>query len=110
MAKRKQKVDFAGALREMLVRIGAQPSPNFYELVLETKAGPLYLSPHEDWLATRFDNPSEAARIIPGGSLNRYSGKWNWHYIKPTIEDVENLERVMLKVRLSPEPGMLEAA
>lgn len=93
---KKLKFDFKAALVEMLVRIGAQPS-DFYDLVLETRAGPLRLAAYDDWLAARFDSPDRAGEVVSAGSLNRFSGKWNWHFTKPTADDVANLERVILK-------------
>lgn len=91
------KFNFQQAVREMLVRMGARPSES-YELVLDTRAGPLRLEPYDDWLATRFDSPEKAAETVRSGSLNRFSGKWNWHFIKPTADDVEFLEAQLSKV------------
>lgn len=88
----KKKFDFAAELRTMLVRIGAQPSPEHYELMLETRAGVLYLAPYDNWLAARFDDPERAKSVALNGSLNRFSGKWNWHCMNPTMEDVSRLE------------------
>lgn len=89
---RKPKFNFKAALTSMLERIGAKPSSTFYELMLETKAGLLYLAPYEDWLATRFDSATKAAEVVTCGSLNRFSGKWNWHFVAPTQKDVDYLE------------------
>lgn len=97
----KRKFSFKEALRAMLVRIGAQPSERFYDLVLETQGGLLWLSPHDDWLATRFESPEKAAQVVTCGSLNRFSGKWNWHYFLkpgPSQEDVDFLEDQLVKL------------
>lgn len=94
----KRKFNFKEALHAMLVRIGAQPSERFYDFVLETPAGPLYLAPNDNWLAARFDSPEKAARVVTCGSLNRFSGKWNWHYTKPGQEEVDFLEGLLVKL------------
>lgn len=94
----KRKFSFKEALRAMLVRIGAQPSERFYDLVLETQGGLLWLSPHDDWLATRFESPERAAKVVTCGSLNRFSGKWNWHYIKPGQDEVDFIEGRLVKL------------
>lgn len=103
----KRKFNFKEALHAMLIRIGAQPSERFYDLVLETQAGPLWLSAYDDWLAARFDSPEKAARVVIWGSLNRFSGKWNWHYTKPGQDEVDFLEGLLVK--LLPATNGLEA-
>lgn len=92
----KSRFNFRKAVVEMLKRIGASPSET-YDLVLKTRAGPLRLAAYDDWLATRFDSPEQAAGVVCSGSLNRYSGKWNWHFINPTANDVAYLEEQLLK-------------
>jgi hypothetical protein len=94
----KRKFNFKEALRAMLVRIGAQPSERYYDMVLETQAGPLWLAAYDDWLAARFESPEKAARVVTCGSLNRFSGKWNWHYTKPGQDEVDFLEGLLVKL------------
>ena len=55
-----------------------------YSHMLLTKAGTLYLTPYKDcWIACKFLDVANARHVLgegPGGRLNPYSGKWNFHY------------------------------
>jgi hypothetical protein len=97
----KQKFNFAAEVRAMLIGLGAQPDDGLYGLVLGTRAGPLFLKPNDNWLAARFDDVARAVKLAPDGSLNRYSGKWNWHFMTPTAADVAFLESQVRKLLLS---------
>lgn len=101
----KQKFNFAAEVQAMLIGLGAQPDAGLYGLVLETRAGPLFLKPNDNWLAARFDDVARAIKLAPDGSLNRYSGKWNWHFMKPTAADVAFLESQIRKVLPPGAPG-----
>lgn len=46
---------------------------------LETKGGMLLITPYGDWIACRFDDLKKAKAFVRSGTLNLYSGKWNWH-------------------------------
>jgi hypothetical protein len=66
---------------------GAYPDPTkFYEYKLMTKAGVLFISYSKDTgtIFCRFDDPEAALKVITGFSsrnrLNKYSGKWNYHF------------------------------
>lgn len=78
---------FAHLTKAALVRLGATPrgESKIYAFVVDTVAGPLKITPHESWIACRFDEPGRAAKAIEERpwlprNLNRYSGKWNWHF------------------------------
>jgi hypothetical protein len=54
-----------------------------YKFVLETRLGPLGITPHEDWIACMFEDVEKARSVLPHGfqdRLNRHSGKWNWNW------------------------------
>jgi len=80
----KRKVDgerFQKAVTDYLTSKGATPS-EFYDLQIETKAGPLRVTAYEDWIATRFDDPARAKSVLGEAVkwLNPHSGKWNFHF------------------------------
>jgi hypothetical protein len=59
---------------------------------LETVAGPLLITCHGDWVATRFVDVERAKEYVDhsfgGGGMNPYSGKWNTHFDNDhTVED-----------------------
>jgi hypothetical protein len=72
---------FKSAVTNFIVGLGARPG-RFYDYELNTPAGLLHLTVHDDWLATRFDDvgPGAAFTKTCGCSSNPYSGKWNFHF------------------------------
>lgn len=72
---------FQRAVTDYLTSIGATPS-EFYAFQIETKAGMLRVTPYEDWIATRFDDPARAKSVLGDEVrwLNPHSGKWNFHF------------------------------
>ena len=60
---------------------------DYRQFVLETKAGPAFVSPHGHWVAVRFEDPEAAAKLVGTSGLNTYSGKWNHHYFAWPIND-----------------------
>lgn len=71
---------FKQSVADYLASKGATTS-RFYAFEIETKAGTLFVSPYEDWIACRFENVEEAKRLLGHSTrLNPYSGKWNFHY------------------------------
>lgn len=97
---------FQQALRRLLLSMGALPSGQpAYESRFVTRAGTLLCHPHEDWLAARFDHPSVARAIIPGGNLNPYSGKWNWHSTnkKPGFAEIKEVASLLAEVLVDRE-------
>ena len=76
---------FKQSVADYLASKGATTS-RFYAFEIETKAGTLFVSPYEDWIACRFENVEEAKRLLGNSArLNPYSGKWNFHYSDEAI-------------------------
>jgi len=72
---------FAEAVSKFVVDLGARPG-SFYDHALDTPAGLLHVSIHENWIATRFDDVAQG-RVFSescGRPCNPYSGKWNFHF------------------------------
>lgn len=88
MTMRKDHFDFRTAVTAELHRLGAREGGT-YGWQLDTTAGLLDIKPHDDWVACRFDDVELARAKVSSGYLNRYSGKWNWHFVAPTPEDVD---------------------
>jgi hypothetical protein len=87
-----KRFDFRQACNTMLCEIGATPDEeNAYDFVIATKAGPLRCNAHPDWLACRFDDVDAAKKHVQSGCLNRFSGKWNWHFNQPTESEIGEL-------------------
>lgn len=59
----------------------------YRQFVLETKAGPLFVSAHGNWVATRFNDPEAAAKLVGTYNLNTYSGKWNHNYFDWPVDE-----------------------
>ena len=101
MATKKSSFDFEAACTRMLMMAGAKENgTSFAKLGLETIAGPMDCSPYEDWLACRFVDVEKAKQVIGASSLNPFSGKWNWHYTKPTPTDLIGLQSVIAHVAM----------
>ncbi len=84
------RFDFQTACEAMLRRLGATEG-RWRELSLPTVAGPLECSVYEDWLACAFDDVKAARAKVGHGSLNPFSGKWNWMYDKPGPDELLHL-------------------
>lgn len=69
-----------GLLDKAGAKLRHELSPDHREFVLETKAGPLFVTPLGNWVATRFEDPEAAAKLVGTYNLNTYSGKWNHNY------------------------------
>lgn len=77
---KKQKTEYRQEAIEILREFGFQRTPgSSRDYQVETPAGPLAVSIYDDWLACVFDNVELALTKNLGGSLNQFSGKWNWH-------------------------------
>lgn len=88
---KQKKFNFQECAERMVRHLGAVPQPPYGDLTLETVAGAMQVLPCEDWLACRFHDVERAKKFSPAGSLNPFSGKWNWHYTKPTEADLAHL-------------------
>lgn len=74
-------------------------SPDHRQFVLETKAGPLFVTPLGNWVATRFEDPAAAAKLVGTSALNTYSGKWNHNYFDwPVSEALRDVARWLKKI------------
>jgi len=97
-----KKFDFQKSCHAMLVELGAvhlQPSQNESDrMTLQTLAGPMQCKSFDDWLHCQFDDEKAAAKIVRSGSFNQFSGKWNWHFTKPTATDLEFLRGVLTEL------------
>ncbi len=87
-AMKKSRFDFATAIAAELRRMGAREGGT-YGWQLDTRAGLLEIQPYDDWIACRFDDVDQAKAQVSSGYLNRYSGKWNWHFVAPATEGVD---------------------
>ena len=81
---------FKAALTEYIISKGARPS-RFYDFGMDTPAGLLYVSVHDDWIATRFDDVGLGRQFTAtcGRSYNPYSGKWNFHFFGETVASLD---------------------
>lgn len=76
-----KKFDFKQYLTGKLLALGAVTGGS-NDLELDTRAGRLGITIYDEkypWIACRFDDEAKAREIVRAGSLNRFSGKWNWH-------------------------------
>ena len=87
-AMKKLRFDFPAAVTDELHRLGAREGGT-YGLQYDTAAGLLEIHPYDDWIACRFDDVERAKAQVSSGYLNRYSGKWNWNFVAPTLQDVD---------------------
>jgi hypothetical protein len=90
------KFNFEKSCAAMLIDLGATPvawhRPQF---TLNTIAGKLLCTPFEDWLACQFEDEKLAVKHIGSGCLNRFNGKWNWHFDKPDEDDLDDLKETL---------------
>lgn len=96
-SRKKSGFNFVAEGEQMLFALGARPGGS-YGLLLETIAGPLECKVYDDWIAMRFLDVKAAKERIAGGSLNSYSGKWNWHFDKPSAADLQALSQRLSKI------------
>lgn len=83
---------------KQLIAIGATPyesDDSFYKgyFQLNTESGILRICPKGDWFACRFEDVEAAKKniTISTFSLNPFTGKWNWHWMKNTEQYTVNL-------------------
>lgn len=97
MMVKRQKFDFKAACEAMLRRLGATAG-TYHDLVIPTVVGPLQCTPYADWLACAFDDVQAARARVGHGTLNPFSGKWNWMYDKPGPQDLVHLYEQVSRV------------
>lgn len=91
------KFDFQKECKAMLGLLGAEPGGR-YDSTLQTVAGVLHCSVHDNWLACSFDDVKLAKKLIGEGNLNPHSGKWNWMYTKPGADDLIKLYATLARI------------
>jgi hypothetical protein len=98
-------LDFIQACTRMLTLAGAKAAApgSFYPYTIETVAGMMGCTPYDNWLACRFYSVEKAKPLVKAGSLNPFSGKWNWHYDKPTAKDLASLQYQIAAVAIAPQ-------
>lgn len=89
-----KKTTFQAAVERIVDRMGCVPDPS-YGRRLETVAGALHITPYDTWVATRFEDVARAKSKVGQGSLNPYSGKWNWHFSPTELQDPQTCARVV---------------
>jgi hypothetical protein len=83
----------------MLLQLGAKAESESRDgFRLNSIAGELMCHPYENWLACRFTDVEKAKQVIGSGSLNPFSGKWNWHFHKPGPADLVDLHAKLSEV------------
>ena len=77
---KKETAAFEKSANAYLMEVGslAESSHRPY-YAIATIAGELRVTVYEDWLACRFEDVARAQEEVISGSLNSWSGKWNWH-------------------------------
>ncbi len=96
-----KKFDFPQATTTGLQALGARKAGP-YGWQLDTIGGLLDIKPYEDWVACRFDDVERASECIGCGQLNHHSGKWNWHFVTPTDQDVAFFLEQLYRIQLVP--------
>lgn len=93
--------NFEAAMHNALVDLGAIETVGLgdhYPLYFDTIGGFLLVHVNEDWVACRFDDIKAANANIHFGSLNPYSGKWNWHFEKVGQREVDFVAEQIRKI------------
>jgi hypothetical protein len=98
---RKRKFDFRQAIVKQLQVIGAREAGP-YGWQIDTLGGLLDIKPYDDWVACRFDDVERATANVRFGSLNHYSGKWNWHFLNQAADDVDYFIGQLTNIQLIP--------
>jgi hypothetical protein len=97
MKKTPSRFDFKASCEAMLRHMGAAKGSH-YDWVIPTVAGPLQCTAYFDWLACAFDDVGAARAKVGHGSLNPFSGKWNWMYDKPGPQELHHLYAQLAQV------------
>lgn len=93
---------FQDCVCTLLEKFGAEAvKGSTYDWVLKTRLGPLHVKAYDDWVACRFENIEAARSALGQGRLNRHSGKWNWHFEQPGLDELMAFARELADVRFS---------
>lgn len=96
MRKRKNKFPFQQKVTDLILRLGATLADGgIYKYRIETSCGTLFVSPEDDWIATRFDKPDLVPKHL---KINRFSGKWNFHPVDPDQSWVDFFEQQLATI------------
>lgn len=96
---------FKSQIEAAIRHVGAVPcNGGLYDFQLESQGGPLLLTAYEDWVAMLFLDVERAKRVVHTGSLNRHSGKWNWHFV-PHAGEAQAREVFAAIASVLPPPG-----
>ncbi len=103
----KDRKAFVERVRGIVTQAGGRDDLDasiYTHVIPVTKCGPLFVSVHEShdgdgvgWVACCFMYPKLAVESVGTGTLNPYSGKWNFHYFSPWgLDDaVADFERTL---------------
>ncbi len=98
--------DFIGEMNKALTAVESaaqlQPVAGLHpEWVVLTKAGLLYITLFENWVAMRFDDAGKAKQILSERTsltgFNKHSGKWNYH---PLPHEAEPVRKFMDRLQI----------
>jgi hypothetical protein len=95
---KKESAAFCRDALKILEPLGVRQPEEAYDVphfLIETTAGELSVRIYEDWLACRFDDVARAKKIAPWGSLNPFSGKWNWMGLDTLPAFEQAISRIM---------------
>lgn len=85
-----KKFDFQACATRMVQHLGAKPESSGRGFLIDTIAGSMFVHPYENWVACRFLDVARAKKVSPAGSLNPFSGKWNWHGDDSSVEGLND--------------------
>ena len=99
IAEGKNTLEFILRVEAYLRELGATKG-GFYKWELQTRLGPLHISPYGNRVMMRFGNVDKAKtelgdRLFNHTGFNRHSGKWNMHW----FSDAESAEVQMLSFK-----------
>jgi hypothetical protein len=77
---------FEKEILDTVIRLCYPSGNSGYEFVLGTKLGLLWVSPNDDWIACRFEDPEKARKVY---TCNPHSGKYNFHG-EQCVEDFDD--------------------
>lgn len=98
---KKNEFPFQQKITDLILSVGATPADrSTYKYQLQTSCGMLFIQPYRDWIATRFDEPARVPRDI---TINRYSGKWNFHPASPDQSWVDFFKQQLAVIRAKGE-------
>lgn len=98
MTRKATKKALEQKIRKVVTDLCHESKDGPYPYVVGTTLGLLWVSPHEDWIACRFEEPEKAREVY---LCNPFSGKYNFHSdhcdedFIDLIESLENRGRLV---------------